>query len=96
VVSGVQEGATGLVIKVEGHALIILSDTTKAHVSYFGPDICQNLLSAKICQCASTSSHVPMFLQIRVFADYAVESSEVTTGITRIGDYELHDLVLVK
>jgi transcription elongation factor SPT5 len=49
VVSGVQEGVTGLVIKVEGHVLIILSDTTKAHVSYFGPDICQNLLSEKIC-----------------------------------------------
>ncbi|KAF0931259.1 hypothetical protein E2562_002607 [Oryza meyeriana var. granulata] len=63
VVSGVQEGATGLVVKVEGHVLIILSDTTKEH--------------------------------IRVFADHVVESSEVTTGITRIGDYELHDLVLL-
>ncbi|TVU28725.1 hypothetical protein EJB05_20255 [Eragrostis curvula] len=63
VVSGVQEGATGLVIKVEGHVLIILSDTTKEH--------------------------------IRVFADNVVESSEVTTGITKIGDYELHDLVLL-
>ncbi|BAH91888.1 Os02g0772000 [Oryza sativa Japonica Group] len=63
VVSGVQEGATGLVVKVEGHVLIILSDTTKEH--------------------------------IRVFADHVVESSEVTTGLTRIGDYELHDLVLL-
>ncbi|RWW50168.1 hypothetical protein BHE74_00043605 [Ensete ventricosum] len=34
VVSGVQEGATGMVVKVEGHVLIILSDTTKEHVSY--------------------------------------------------------------
>uniref|UniRef100_A0ACD5Z5R6 Uncharacterized protein n=1 Tax=Avena sativa TaxID=4498 RepID=A0ACD5Z5R6_AVESA len=63
VVSGVQQGATGMVVKVEGHVLIILSDTTKEH--------------------------------IRVFADHLVESSEVTTGITKIGDYELHDLVLL-
>ncbi|CAN6233267.1 unnamed protein product [Urochloa humidicola] len=63
VISGVQEGTTGMVVKVEGHVLIILSDTTKEH--------------------------------IRVFADHVVESSEVTTGITRIGDYELHDLVLL-
>ncbi|KAK4481332.1 hypothetical protein RD792_012217 [Penstemon davidsonii] len=32
---------------------------------------------------------------LRVFADNVVESSEVTSGITRIGDYELHDLVLL-
>ncbi|KAL8059507.1 hypothetical protein ABFX02_03G092200 [Erythranthe guttata] len=32
---------------------------------------------------------------IRVFADNVVESSEVTSGVTRIGDYELHDLVLL-
>ncbi|KAG8077065.1 hypothetical protein GUJ93_ZPchr0006g44135 [Zizania palustris] len=63
VVSGVQDGATGMVVKVEGHVLIILSDTTKEH--------------------------------IRVFADHVVESSEITTGITRIGDYELHDLVVL-
>ncbi|OAY81058.1 putative transcription elongation factor SPT 1 [Ananas comosus] len=63
VVSGVQEGATGMVVKVEGHVLIILSDTTKEH--------------------------------IRVFADHVVESSEITTGVTRIGDYELHDLVML-
>ncbi|THU57844.1 hypothetical protein C4D60_Mb03t07870 [Musa balbisiana] len=63
VVSGVQEGATGMVVKVEGHVLIILSDTTKEH--------------------------------IRVFADHVVESSEITTGVTRVGDYELHDLVLL-
>ncbi|KAM0845689.1 hypothetical protein ACQ4PT_056194 [Festuca glaucescens] len=64
VVSGVQQGATGMVVKVEGHVLIILSDTTKEH--------------------------------IRVFADHLVESSEVTTGITKFGDYELHDLVLLE
>ncbi|KAL6311137.1 hypothetical protein AAG906_025686 [Vitis piasezkii] len=62
VVSGTQEGATGMVVKVEGHVLIILSDTTKEHL---------------------------------VFADDVVESSEVTSGVTRIGDYELHDLVLL-
>jgi len=33
VVSGVREGATGMVVKVESHVLIILSDTTKEHVS---------------------------------------------------------------
>ncbi|KAJ7965435.1 Transcription elongation factor SPT5 [Quillaja saponaria] len=63
VVSGAQEGATGMVVKVEQHVLIILSDTTKEH--------------------------------IRVFADDVVESSEITSGVTRIGDYELHDLVLL-
>ncbi|XP_042474526.1 putative transcription elongation factor SPT5 homolog 1 [Zingiber officinale] len=63
VVSGVQVGATGMVVKVESHVLIILSDTTKDH--------------------------------IRVFADHVVESSEITTGVTRVGDYELHDLVLL-
>ncbi|KAJ8760502.1 hypothetical protein K2173_015169 [Erythroxylum novogranatense] len=31
--------------------------------------------------------------EIRVFADDVVESSEVTTGITKLGEYELHDLV---
>ncbi|WOK99795.1 transcription elongation factor SPT5 [Canna indica] len=63
VVSGVQEGVTGMVVKVEGHVLIILSDTTKEH--------------------------------LRVFADHVVESSEITTGVTRVGEYELHDLVLL-
>ena len=33
VVSGTQEGATGMVVKVEQHVLIILSDVTKEHVS---------------------------------------------------------------
>ncbi|KAK7282647.1 hypothetical protein RIF29_11587 [Crotalaria pallida] len=63
VVSGAQEGATGMVVKVEQHVLILISDTTKEH--------------------------------IRVFADDVVESSEVTTGVTKIGDYELRDLVLL-
>ncbi|XP_010530229.1 PREDICTED: putative transcription elongation factor SPT5 homolog 1 isoform X1 [Tarenaya hassleriana] len=63
VVSGTHEGTTGMVIKVDQHVLIILSDTTKE--------------------------------DIRVFADHVVESSEVTTGATKIGDYELHDLVLL-
>ncbi|CAA7019681.1 unnamed protein product [Microthlaspi erraticum] len=63
VVSGTHEGATGMVVKVDQHVLIILSDTTKEHV--------------------------------RVFADHVVKSSEVTTGVTKIGEYELHDLVLL-
>ncbi|XP_077214762.1 putative transcription elongation factor SPT5 homolog 1 isoform X2 [Tasmannia lanceolata] len=63
VVSGAQEGATGMVVKVKDHVLIVLSDTTKE--------------------------------DIRVFADNVVESSEVTTGVSKIGDYELHDLVLL-
>ncbi|GMI90582.1 global transcription factor group A2 [Hibiscus trionum] len=63
VVAGTKEGATGMVVKVEQHVLIILSDTTKEH--------------------------------IRVFADDVVESSEVTTGVTKIGEYELRDLVLL-
>ncbi|KAL4178925.1 hypothetical protein AMTRI_Chr13g117590 [Amborella trichopoda] len=35
VVSGAQEGATGMLVKVEGHVLIISSDTTKEDVSNF-------------------------------------------------------------
>ncbi|GER47850.1 transcription elongation factor SPT5 [Striga asiatica] len=62
VVSGASDGATGMVVSVEGHVVNIVSDTTKE--------------------------------LLRVFADNVVESSEVTSGVTRIGDYELHDLVL--
>lgn len=61
VVSGATEGATGMVLTVQGHVVNIVSDTTKE--------------------------------VLRVFSDNVVESSEVTSGITRIGDYELHDLV---
>ena len=32
IVAGTQAGATGMVVKVEQHVLIILSDTTKEHV----------------------------------------------------------------
>lgn len=63
VVSGVTEGATGMVVTVERHLVNIVSDTTKE--------------------------------VIQVFSDNVVESSEVTSGKTRIGDYELHDLVLL-
>ncbi|KAI3768812.1 hypothetical protein L2E82_19647 [Cichorium intybus] len=61
VVSGAQEGVTGMVVKAEGHFINMVSDTTK--------DVLQ------------------------VFSDNVVESSEVTSGITKIGDFELHDLV---
>lgn len=94
VVSGTQEGSTGMVVKVEQHVLIILSDTTKEHVSdllYFW------FVSFFILEfhfyCVLMLAYC---LQIRVFADDVVESSEVTTGVTRIGDYELHDLVLLE
>ncbi|KAI7754771.1 hypothetical protein M8C21_033839, partial [Ambrosia artemisiifolia] len=61
VVSGAQEGVTGMVVTVKGHVVNIVSDTTKE--------------------------------VLRVFSDNVVESSEVTSGITKIGDFELHDLV---
>ena len=50
VVSGVQEGATGMVVKVDGHVLIILSDTTKEHVSKFCPDyyLCLEIIQADL------------------------------------------------
>ncbi|XP_019188292.1 PREDICTED: putative transcription elongation factor SPT5 homolog 1 [Ipomoea nil] len=64
VISGASEGATGMVVSVEGHVVNLVSDTTKEI--------------------------------IRVFADTVVVSSEVTCGATRIGDYELHDLVLLE
>nr|GFD44726.1 putative transcription elongation factor SPT5 homolog 1 [Tanacetum cinerariifolium] len=32
-------------------------------------------------------------LPLRVFSDNVVESSEVKSGISKIGDFELHDLV---
>ncbi|KAG7573568.1 Spt5 transcription elongation factor N-terminal [Arabidopsis suecica] len=63
VVSGIHIGGTGMVVKVDQHMLIILSDTTKEH--------------------------------IRVFADHVAKSAEVTNGVTKIGDYELHDLVIL-
>ncbi|CAK9145726.1 unnamed protein product [Ilex paraguariensis] len=53
VVSGAIEGATVMVVSVEGHRVNILSDATKEIIS------------------------------------------EVTSGITRIGDYEIHDVVLL-
>lgn len=34
--------------------------------------------------------------QLRVFAHNIVESSEVTSGITKLGEYELHDLVTLE
>ncbi|KAL4178916.1 hypothetical protein AMTRI_Chr13g117550 [Amborella trichopoda] len=46
VVSGAQEGATGMVVKVEGHVLIISSDTTKEDVS--------NFASLYTCHCNSS------------------------------------------
>ncbi|MED6151687.1 hypothetical protein PIB30_084763, partial [Stylosanthes scabra] len=45
----------------------------------------------ELCKYFEPGNHV----KIRVFADDVVESSEVTTGITKIGDYELRDLVLL-
>ena len=39
VVSGTHEGATGMVVKVDQHVLIILSDMTKEHVSHL---LCMN------------------------------------------------------
>ncbi|XP_031488629.1 putative transcription elongation factor SPT5 homolog 1 [Nymphaea colorata] len=63
VVTGAHEGATGMVIKTEGHNIIIISDTTKE--------------------------------DIKVFSDHVVASSEVTSGLTKLGNYELHDLVLL-
>lgn len=35
VVSGIHEGGTGMIVKVDQHMLIILSDTTKEHVRQF-------------------------------------------------------------
>lgn len=90
VVSGVQEGATGMVVKVEGHVLIILSDTTKEHVSHrISGDVHMTV-------CFVQTIIIFSVAQIRVFADHVVESSEITTGVTRVGDYELHDLVLLE
>ncbi|XVE95629.1 hypothetical protein REPUB_Repub02eG0114700 [Reevesia pubescens] len=39
VVSGTNEGATGMVVKVEQHVLFILSDTTKEHIRIFADDV---------------------------------------------------------
>lgn len=48
VVSGSQEGATGMVVKVEQHVLIILSDTTKEHVSWAFLEVLQNHSSCSL------------------------------------------------
>ncbi|XP_075073823.1 putative transcription elongation factor SPT5 homolog 1 [Nicotiana tabacum] len=61
VISGLYEGATGMVESVEGHVVNIISDITKE--------------------------------RLQVLADKVVQSSEVTSDLTRIGEYELHDLV---
>ncbi|GKV35683.1 hypothetical protein SLEP1_g43921 [Rubroshorea leprosula] len=63
VISGIMEGATGTVVRVEKNVLTILSDTKSEY--------------------------------IHVFADDVVKSSEVTTAPTKIGDYELRDLILL-
>ncbi|EOA26299.1 hypothetical protein CARUB_v10024589mg [Capsella rubella] len=39
VVSGINEGATGMVVKVDQHMLIILSDTTKEHIRVFADHV---------------------------------------------------------
>ncbi|KAL5075163.1 hypothetical protein RYX36_014147 [Vicia faba] len=71
VVSGAQEGATGMVVKVEQHVLILISDTTKAQEGAPGMvvKVEQHVL---ILISDTTKEH------IRVFADDVVESSEVT------------------
>ncbi|CAI7854316.1 unnamed protein product [Closterium sp. NIES-54] len=63
VVAGQNDGVTGMIVKVEGHIAIVLSDTSREHV--------------------------------RVFTRDLMSSSEVTAGPSQIGDYELHDLVLL-
>jgi hypothetical protein len=35
-------------------------------------------------------------VQIDVFSSNIVESFEITSGITKLGDYELHDLVALE
>ncbi|KAF3568285.1 hypothetical protein DY000_02014627 [Brassica cretica] len=42
VVSGTHEGATGMVVKVDQHVLIILSDTTKEHVRVFADHVVES------------------------------------------------------
>nr|GEW80786.1 putative transcription elongation factor SPT5 homolog 1 [Tanacetum cinerariifolium] len=64
VVSGAQEGVTGMVIAVVGHLVNIVSDTTKEAVS-----------------------------DTYVYSLTMLLSSEVTSGISKVGDFELHDLV---
>ncbi|XP_010509782.1 PREDICTED: putative transcription elongation factor SPT5 homolog 2 [Camelina sativa] len=39
VVSGINKGATGMVVKVDQHMLIILSDTTKEHIRVFADHV---------------------------------------------------------
>ncbi|KAJ3695918.1 hypothetical protein LUZ60_001295 [Juncus effusus] len=63
VVSGTKKGKTGMVVKVDGHVLTILSHTTQEHIDVFASDV--------------------------------VQSSGIMTGVTQIGGYELHDLVLL-
>ncbi len=39
---------------------------------------------------------IVVIVQIDVFSSNIVESSEITSGITKLGDYELHDLVALE
>lgn len=43
VVSGAREGAPGMVVKVEGHVLTILSDKTKEDASFLKKNYCRYL-----------------------------------------------------
>ena len=57
------------------------------------------LLIYPISRILAYSSNVGILwptVQLRVFAHNIVESSEVTSGITKLGEYELHDLVLLE
>lgn len=84
-----------MVVKVEQHALIILSDTTKEHVSLTS-SVISGFLEHLFNSATLSEEITSVVFQICVFADDVVESSEVTSGVTRIGDYELHDLVLLE
>ncbi|CAB4268420.1 unnamed protein product [Prunus armeniaca] len=60
VVSGTLEGATGMVVKVEQHVLIILSDITKEHIPVFADDVVESseVTSASCCSDAGASTRL--------------------------------------
>ncbi|RZR89103.1 hypothetical protein BHM03_00016765 [Ensete ventricosum] len=72
------------VLSVESKAVELSRDTwVRMKIGIYKGDLAKTIIIFSVAQ-------------IRVFADHVVESSEITTGVTRVGDYELHDLVLLE
>lgn len=78
VVSGAMEGATGMVVSVEGHVVHILSDATKEEVCQSWFDYLEFCLVFFYMWIIVYLLSIIFCFQLRVFADNVVESTEVS------------------